>query len=254
MESAQVTEAFKDHFSNHAETYAKYRPSYPDELFAFLSQVSNAHALAWDCATGNGQAARGLAAFFSEVFATDASAAQIEHAFSHPKIRYAVAPAEACPLANQSCDLITVATGIHWFDIDRFYAEVRRVLKPGGVIAVWVYHGWKANHGLSELLTRFDHEILESYWPEETRKWVTNGYRDLPFPFAEILAPEFKLKLNVSKDDILGFLWSWSGTQRYTKARGTDPTLLIREDLDGIFSGDRERIDLTLKLSLRVGR
>jgi methylase of polypeptide subunit release factors len=71
---------FKDHFSRHAADYAKFRPRYPNELFAYLASISPSHERAWDCATGNGQAAGALAAKFHSVIATDGSAKQIENA------------------------------------------------------------------------------------------------------------------------------------------------------------------------------
>src|SRR4029077_8666035 len=75
--------------------YAKFRPHYPDELFEHLASISARHELAWDCATGNGQAAVGLARHFEKVIATDASAQQIESAEPDKRISYRVAPAEA---------------------------------------------------------------------------------------------------------------------------------------------------------------
>ena len=86
---------FKDHFSGHAVEYAKFRPHYPDELFEHLASISPRHEVAWDCATGNGQAAVGLARHFDGVTATDASAQQIESAEPNDLISYRVAPAEA---------------------------------------------------------------------------------------------------------------------------------------------------------------
>jgi ubiquinone/menaquinone biosynthesis C-methylase UbiE len=134
-----VAESFKDHFSSVAGNYAAFRPDYPRELFQWLASVSPARSAAWDCATGNGQAAVGLAEYFKTVIGTDASADQIANATPHPKIRYSVVPAEKSGLTAQSMDLITVAQSAHWFDLDRFYSEVRRVLRPGGCVALWCY-------------------------------------------------------------------------------------------------------------------
>ncbi len=55
---------FKDHFSGHAANYAKFRPNYPRQLFEYLVSIAPGRGRAWDCATGNGQAAVGLSAFF----------------------------------------------------------------------------------------------------------------------------------------------------------------------------------------------
>src|SRR5258708_2942546 len=130
---------FKDHFAVVASSYAEARPHYPKELFAFLARTAMGHECAWDCATGNGQAAVDLAEHFERVEATDASAEQIKNAVAHPKVRYSVALAEASGLAARSVDLVTVAQALHWLNLDKFYAEAKRVMKADGWIAVWTY-------------------------------------------------------------------------------------------------------------------
>jgi ubiquinone/menaquinone biosynthesis C-methylase UbiE len=131
--------SFKDHFSAQAEEYSKFRPRYPDELFKYLGSLVESNDTAWDSATGNGQAAIGIAPYFRKIIATDASKSQILHAEPHPKIEYRVAPAENSGLDADSIDLVTVATAIHWFDTERFYPEVKRVLRKNGIIAIWQY-------------------------------------------------------------------------------------------------------------------
>src|SRR5690625_4898861 len=130
---------FKDHFSGHARAYASARPTYPPELFAWLAGLAPRRALAWDCATGNGQAARMLATHFARVIATDASAEQITNAVPDPRIEYRVAAAEAPGLHANSVDLVAIAQAVHWLDRPRFYAAARTALVPEGLIAVWSY-------------------------------------------------------------------------------------------------------------------
>ncbi|PZR76620.1 MAG: SAM-dependent methyltransferase, partial [Chthoniobacterales bacterium] len=132
--------SFKDHFSGHAAEYAQFRPEYPTELFKYLTSIAPGRAQAWDCATGNGQAAIALASHFSRVIATDASAQQIANARQHDRVEYRVATAEASGLDDNSIDLITVAQALHWFDLPRFFSEATRVLKSRGAIAVWAYN------------------------------------------------------------------------------------------------------------------
>jgi len=131
--------AFSDHFAPVSGAYADFRPRYPAALFDWLAQISPARGLAWDCACGSGQASLDLAGHFARVVATDASAAQLAGAQPHAGVEYRQAPAEASGLADASVDLICVAQALHWFDLPRFYAEARRVLKPDGVLAVWTY-------------------------------------------------------------------------------------------------------------------
>jgi ubiquinone/menaquinone biosynthesis C-methylase UbiE len=132
--------AFKDHFSRQAADYAKFRPRYPRELFEYLGSVAPCRQLAWDCGTGNGQAAIGLATVFDRVIATDASEKQISSAQPHEHVEYRVAPAENSGVQSDTVDLIMVAQALRWFDLERFYAEARRVLKPHGILAASAYN------------------------------------------------------------------------------------------------------------------
>src|SRR5438105_4357655 len=132
--------AFKDHFSNQAADYARFRPRYPREMFEYLGTISPGRKLAWDCATGNGQAAVELAEVFDRVIATDASEKQIANAQPHERVEYRVAPAEESGIESGTIDLVMIAQALHWLDLARFYAEARLVLKPGGVLAASAYN------------------------------------------------------------------------------------------------------------------
>ncbi|HEY6050877.1 MAG TPA: class I SAM-dependent methyltransferase, partial [Thermoanaerobaculia bacterium] len=152
--------SFHDHFSGHAADYARYRPDYPEALFSYLASLAPDHRLAWDCATGSGQAAAGLARHFDEVLATDASSRQIEQALPIPRVRYAVCPAESVALPDAGADLVAVAQALHWFDLGAFFAEVRRVLVPGGVLAVWCYGLLSIAPEIDSILNRFYRDVV----------------------------------------------------------------------------------------------
>ena len=126
---------FKDHFSKQSRLYSESRPRYPKELFEYLKTLAPSLELVWDCATGNGQAAVSLAEHFEKVIATDASPQQIDNVIEKENVEYLVAPAEEIYLEDETVDMVTVATALHWFDHSRFFPEVKRVLKPGGVLA-----------------------------------------------------------------------------------------------------------------------
>src|SRR5437763_13739281 len=160
---------FKDHFSGLAAEYAKFRPHYPDELFEHLASISPRHELACDCATGNGQAAVGLARHFEKVIATDASAQQIKSTEPDERISYRVAPAEASGIDWASVDLILVAQALHWFDLDRFFAEAKRVLKDDGVLAISSYKVLEITPKIDVIIWKFYRETTVTYWPPETR-------------------------------------------------------------------------------------
>ncbi|MGE0080037.1 MAG: class I SAM-dependent methyltransferase [Thiohalomonadaceae bacterium] len=244
--------SFKDHFSALAAGYASFRPRYPDTLYAWLAQQAPGRALAWDCATGSGQAAVGLAAHFARVVATDASAGQIANAHRHARVDYAVAPAEDSGLAAHSVDLVTVAQALHWFDLERFYAEARRVLCPDGLLAVWTYNLFRTDIDAADALV--DHlygEVLGPWWPCE-RRLVENGYRDLPFPFVEITAPAFEMRTEWDLAHLLGYLRTWSAVKRYREACGVDPVAAIADALAAAL-GARERLSVRWPLAVRVG-
>lgn len=223
--------SFKDHFSGQAQRYAESRPHYSPQIFDFVASLPPRRALAWDCATGNGQAALGLVERFDRVIATDASWQQLSHAPAHPRIEYRQALAERSGLKDGSIDLVAASAAVHWFDFDRFYAEVERVLAPGGAIAVWTYDLMQVSPELDPLIRRLAREIVAQYWPPE-RRWVDEEYRTLPFPFAEVEVPPLWIEERWDFSRFLGYLGTWSATVRYFQANGHDAADLIRRELE----------------------
>jgi SAM-dependent methyltransferase len=243
---------FKDYFSRQADDYARYRPEYPRELFAYLSSLEPAHDCAWDCATGSGQAAIALAEFFDRVVATDASEKQIASATKSRRVEYRVAPAEKSGLDAHSIDLITVAQALHWLDVDAFFREVRRVLRPAGVLAVWCYDLLEIAPEIDAIINRFYQEIVGPYWPPE-RKIVESRYRRIPFPFTELQPPPLKMKARWSLAHILGYLRTWSATRAFMVARDTDPIELVRSDLASAWGEPQRQRLVSWPLTIRVG-
>ncbi len=241
---------FKDHFSKHAGNYARARPHYPPALFEYLAALCREQTLAWDCGTGNGQAATGLIPYFEKIIATDASTEQLAQTRPHPRIEYLHAPAEHSPFAAQSFDLISVAQALHWFDIPAFFAEARRVLKKGGVLAAWSYELSCISPEIDAVIQHYYMDIVGPDWPSE-RRLVAEGYRTIEFPFNEITMPEFRMELEWSRDEYLDYLRSWSATQRYMKRTGNNPLELINDALKSAW-GDETRL-VTWPINMRVG-
>lgn len=225
-----VNRSFKDHFSGHASGYASARPTYPDDLYAWLAQEAPGRELAWDCATGNGQAALGLARYFSEVIATDASRAQIEHAVPADRVTYRAEPAEQSSLRDHSVDLITVAQACHWFDHGAFLMEAARVTKPGGLLAAWTYGNVQMDPGIERIVVDFYEGPIGPFWPPE-RRLVEEGYRGLRFPWPELTPPGFMIELDWDLNALEAYLRSWSAVQRYLQVNHRDPVELIHPEL-----------------------
>lgn len=240
-------------FATEAEDYAHLRPTYPDNLFAFLATVVPSREAAWDCATGNGQAATHLAEYFDRVVATDESGEMIAQAPRDPRIDYRVAEAEDPGLEDHSVDLVTVASAVHWFDLERFYAEVRRIVKPGGTIAVWTYYTPVFGNEVDAVIHRLAHDILGPYWDERVH-YVVDEFHDLPFPFQPIEAPPFQTDMTWNMQDLLGYFGTWSALIKYRAANHESPTRLIEDDLARAWGDPQQKRDLRFPLYMRLGR
>lgn len=243
---------FKDHFSSGSQDYAKFRPRYPKELFEYLARTSPATELAWDVATGSGQAALDLTAHFARVYASDASSKQIESALRNDRIDYRAEPAESSSLAGNSVDLITVAQALHWLDLSRFYAEARRVLKARGVVAAWTYGTCAVSPDVDKVVAWFYHDVAGRYWPEE-RKFVEDEYRTLPFPFEPLEAPAFHMTAEWNLPDFAGYLGTWSATQRFCEAERCDYLEVVLPRLEPAWGDANKARQIRWPLHLLIG-
>jgi SAM-dependent methyltransferase len=243
---------FKDHFSKQAGEYARFRPRYPEKLFRYLATIAPDKQLAWDCATGNGQAAVALAAFFERVIATDASERQIENAEAHAGVEYRRAPAENSGIESNSVDLIAVAQALHWFELERFDAEARRVLKPRGVVAAWAYKLARIEPKIDAVVNHYYSDVVGAYWPPERR--LVEKFEELPFPFPEIAAPPFEMVAEWNAEHLIGYLRTWSATQRFMAANQRDPLQDVEEDLRSAWGDAGQLRSVAWPLTVRVGR
>lgn len=243
---------FRDHFSGAARGYARFRPSYPPVLFAWLARQGIPLDRVWDCGTGSGQAAVGIAAHASIVLASDASVAQLATGAPHPRVRYLACQAECSPFASRSIALVTVAQALHWFDAQAFFDEVRRVVRPGGRIAVWSYgHARLDQNVLDEVMRRFE-ERIAPHWPPE-RAHVDAGYRTIPFPFRELDPPPLALEHEWTLEELIGYVGTWSAVLRYRQSSGVDPVPDLRVALASAWGTPDGRRLVRWPLVLRVG-
>jgi len=248
-----------DHFENVAQYYGEFRPKYPLRLFETIVKEAPSRQHCWDCATGSGQAAVALAEMFESVTATDASTSQLENSEAHDRVVYRVAPAESSGLRAESVDLITVAQALHWFPLDAFFQECQRVLKPGGILAIWSYGLLTTNEEkLDQLIQHYFSKIVGPYWPPE-RSLVDECYRSVRLPFDELDIGELKenplaIKEEWSLVQMKGYLRSWSASGYYLKALGKDPLENISEKLDTAWGVQSEYRTINWTLTLRLAK
>ncbi len=245
--------AFKDHFSSHAAGYAAHRPTYPPALAAFLAECAPGRARALDCACGTGQLSTPLAEHFDAVVATDASAAQIANATPHPRVAYRIGAAERSGLPAASVDLITVAQAAHWLDLDAFYAEVRRVARPGAVLALVSYGILHVEGAPDAVVQHFYRNVAGPYWPPE-RRHVEEGYRSLPFPFAEFVAPDLAITVAWRLPDLVGYVETWSALRGLETAVGRAPVDAFQDALAASWGPAEHRRTVRWPLALRLAR
>ncbi len=240
-------------FSGVAKEYASSRPGYPTDLFDWLATTVKKHDRAWDVATGSGQAAWGLVEHFDQIVATDVSPAQLQHARPHPRIDYRVAPAEQSGLPAESVDLVVVAAAIHWFDLPRFYEEVRRVIRPGGVLAAWTYHVAYVSPPLDDILLPFYRDVVSSYFPEGARL-VDVRYTGLELPGTELCTPSFNVSMRWTPAQVLSFIRTWSGVQAFIAANNEDPLTKLVGPIEAAFGGSDAVREISWPLYVRAAR
>lgn len=255
MTARPLAPRFVDRFGRVAGGYARWRPRHPADWLAALARCCVRHDLAWDAATGTGQAATALAEHFEAVVATDASAQQIAAAEANVRVEYRVEPAERSTLGARTVALVTVAQALHWLDLERFYAEVERVASPGCVIAAWCYGRPEAEErGVSARLRAFHDLEMGPWWPAE-RRAVLEDYRSLAFPFPTIAVADHAITARWSLGELMGYLGTWSSVTAYRDARGEDPLPALEADLLATWGADaRERRLIRWPLASRVGR
>lgn len=248
-----MVQCFKDYFSGHSGDYRKFRPEYPDQLFSFLAGRSPRLEKAWDCATGNGQAARGLASHFGQVFATDGSLPQVAAAPPGPNLHYAVSVAERSCFRKASIDLITVGQAMHWFDFAGFFAEVDRVLVKDGVLAFWCYGLGRISPAIDEIIRYFFFSVLGPFWPPE-RRYIEEEYRTIPLPMVEIPAPHFAIRAEWNFPALLGYLDTWSAVKQFRGSQAKDPFAAIIDPLRAAWGKPDGKKAIIWPVFLRMGR
>ena len=253
LRNACSMSSFADYFSGAAVRYASHRPHYPPALIDWLAEVTPGKAVAWDCGTGNGQAAVELVRHFDLVVASDPSEAQLRYAVREPKVAYAAMTAECAALSTDSVNLVTVAQALHWFDLSRFYTEVNRVLRDDGIIAVWMYGLLSVDSAIDQRIAHFNRDVVGKYWPKE-RALVELGYGGIDFPFAEMPAPPVVMEAHWTLGQVGAYLETWSAVTRYKVAEGGNPVGRFITSISRLWGDADTARRVTWPLQMRVGR
>jgi SAM-dependent methyltransferase len=155
-----------ERFSDRVDNYVKHRPGYPEPLVRLLQDNIPSPAVVSDIGSGTGIFSRQLLAAGYEVFGiepNDPMRSAAEESIGENSLFHSVSgTAEATTLDDHSVDLITAAQAFHWFKPLPTKVEFRRVLKPGGILAII----WNERlDDVSELNRRYE-DILQNLAPE----------------------------------------------------------------------------------------
>lgn len=245
---------YMQHFSEQSQDYLKFRPDYPKEMYQYLASLVLEHELAWDCGTGNGQAAAQLANYFNLVIATDISQEQLNVAMKKKNIRYHCWSAEKTEIPSHTVNLVTIAQALHWFDFDSFYREVNRVAADDAIIAGWCYALGSINEVVDLYIKKLYFVILgDEYWPKE-RQYINDEYKTIPFPYQKITTPQFVIRKMVDFSQLIGYLNTWSAVKEYEKLNQQNPIDLIYQDLQTAWGRVETERMMTWPIHLLVGK
>lgn len=243
-----------DKFSNQSQTYKKYRPTYPQELYDIILAHTVARNKCWDCGTGNGQVASHLANYFEKVYATDLSQNQIANAIQKENIQYAVERAEQTYFEDDQFDLITVGQAIHWFDFEAFNKEVKRVAKHKATLAVWGYSLLRISPELDPLIDHFCNNTVGPFWNKE-RRYIDEEYETVQLDFEESkIEHNLSIRAKWQIEHLDGFLNSWSSVQNYKREKGGEnPVNTLMEEVKRIWPSGESK-EVRFPMFLRLGK
>lgn len=240
-------------FESGGGNYAKFRPTYPAELATYLADLAEGDDVVIDVGCGNGQLTTLLAEHFASVLGQDPSDEQIESAVRVPGVTYSVAPAEKIAAGDGVADVITAAQAAHWFDLPAFYDEVRRVAKPGALLALISYGTpFTSEEKLTKRFDEFYWNEIGPYWPPE-RRLVDEGYRTIDFPFKEIAQRPMAIEKDLTLDEFLGYISTWSAVKAVKEAERTDILTTFEESFAGLWGDSSTTVRITWPINIRMG-
>lgn len=239
--------------------YAKFRPAYPTPLVTRVLQdvVSVESALAIDVGCGTGQLSVALADRVARVVGVDVSAEQIAAATPRPNVEYRVGSAHELPVDGSAlADVICIAQTMHWLDPTLTFAECRRLLKPGGVVAVIGYSvcALLNNDAADKALKRYHFEVLGPHW--HPNRWLLDdryAFFDLAeHGFDHCATVEFDDDRQMTLDEFIGYASTSSARATMIESGHADPLDDLRASIVAAI-GDAETLTVRFPFFCKLG-
>lgn len=242
-------------FSYDSSKYTHYRPQYPDGLFEYLrTLLDDKKGLVLDCGAGSGQGTQGLSRYFAYVIATDLSFELLAQAPSLQNVLYVQSSAEHLAIRSRSLSLICVAQALHWFSLDNFYGEAKRVLKSNGVIAAWCYNQAIIEPSIDQVIRKVYQKMSSAQNPSQERQYLYEHYQTILFPFKRIITPFFNIEMSWNLIQLLGYISTWPSLLEFQKRFGVNLLNEVKEELFSAWGDPICQKQITWPLNLLVGR
>ncbi|XP_070561273.1 putative methyltransferase DDB_G0268948 isoform X2 [Ptychodera flava] len=273
--------AFSNFFSgsDHTVAYKKFRPTYPEELVKEIVKFGGEKLgdlkFVVDVGCGSGQSTAMLSDHSERVLGVDISPDQIKQAKASTmpsNVEFSVGSCEAIPVDALSVDLITVGTAVHWFDLDKFYKEVDRVLKPGGALAIYTYNGTQAEieddaektDEINAMLRKFEYEVMSVTRPKQWQDLFNdpqNTFSLLELPYRDSRRDvKLALKNRRTVAGMVGLIKSYSECKEFlrTHPNGDEAFTDLQNKIMAVLktdkSADETQITCVLPIFLAMSR
>lgn len=179
--------------------------------------------------------------------------AQITNAVPCERVYYSVQPAEQTEFEDDSFDVVSVAQALHWFDYTRFFPEVHRVLKPGGIFAAWTYDWMNVTEEFDRQLKVSLLDVLKPYWAREN-SLAWGGYKDVPFPFEPLEVPKIPMRFEWDLFQMMAYVHTWSAVRRWMNETGNEFFERAGEELTTVWGDPAEKKTVSMRFHVIAGR
>lgn len=234
---------------NTAERYSKGRPFFHSNIITRIQKhlhIDKKLYNALDIACGTGLSTKALLDIAVNVFGTDASEEMLKWALDKDKINYSIAKAENQPFSNYDFNIITVCSGIHWFNIDKFLNEANRLLANNGWLVLYDNYFISEMQGV-ESFRKWYPEVYLKRFPAPKRNNSYNWSNDnlASYNFTLDKEEEFKNSIPFTKDELVLYFTTQSNITAVTesgKMTYNEVEAWLYNELTQFYSSDNTRI------------